>query len=172
MHAEAEFDVDIDLVSLWHELARDPDCPDRFEITQHGEIVVSPSPTSRHQTIISYVTEQIREQLGGRALQEVSMLTRSAGIRRPDAIWLPDERIKESLVDGPMETVPPLVVEVLSPGNRKPEISHKIRAYLETGVEEVVVIGRTGSAVFHRADGPHETSTLGLRLALPAELFI
>jgi hypothetical protein len=70
-----------------------------------------------------------------------------------------------------METVPPLVVAVLSPGNRKPEIVHKIRACLESSVQEVVVIGRTGSIVFRRADGAHETSALGLRLALPSEFF-
>lgn len=171
MHADAELAVDIDLLSLWHELANDENSPDRFEITEHGEVVVSPSPSSRHQTVISFVTEQLKEQLGGRAIQEVSLLTRTAGIRRPDAIWLPDERINESLVDGPMETVPPLVVEVLSPGNRKPEISHKIRAYLDTGVQEVVVIGRTGSVSFYRADGSHQGSAMGVSFTLPDELF-
>ncbi|MFP5406064.1 MAG: Uma2 family endonuclease, partial [Gammaproteobacteria bacterium] len=140
--AEAEVAVDAieslsdpDPLALWHALANDPDSPDRIEITEHGEIIVSPSPTSRHQTIAGVVGEQLREQPGGRVIFEVSMVTRTAGIRCPDAAWLPMDRLAESLVDGPMETVPPVVVEVLSPGNRKTEIAHKMQAYLQSGAQ-------------------------------------
>ncbi len=74
-------------------------------------------------------------------------------------------------MDGPLETAPPLVVEVLSPGNRVAEISYKVRAYLEFGVEEAIVVKRDGKIVYHRQDGQHSRSDLKVQLNLPAELF-
>lgn len=70
-----------------------------------------------------------------------------------------------------MSVVPPLVVEVLSPANRKAEIANKIAAYLQSGAEEVIVVGLNGKVSFHREDGPHTESTMGVTLTLPAELF-
>lgn len=48
MHAQVEPDEGLDeLVELWHELANDPDSPDRLEITEHGEIILSPPPATK-----------------------------------------------------------------------------------------------------------------------------
>ena len=66
---------------------------------------------------------------------------------------------------------PDLVVEVLSPGNRKPEMDHKIHGYLHSGVKEVIVIGLTGSIDYIRPDGVHPTSIFTLTLVLPPQLF-
>jgi Uma2 family endonuclease len=63
--------------------------------------------------------------------------------------------------------MPPLLVEVLSPGNRKAEMAHKIQVYLESGAQEVVVIQLNGGIRFHRHDGVHEESSFGLQLVLP-----
>lgn len=163
---------DPDPLALWHELANDPDSPDFTEITEHGEIVLSPQPTPRHQTVIGGIIEQLKEQLGGRALPGVVVRTRNSGIRCPDASWFPPQRMQESVADGPLEVVPPLVVEVLSPSNRKTEMAHKIDAYLESGAQEVVVVGLHGKVSFHRADGVHLESAFGVKLDLPAELFV
>lgn len=99
------------------------------------------------------------------------MLTWTAGVRRPDVVWLPAERKTETQIAGPMQTVPPLVVEVLSPGNRKAEIQHKTQAYLNSSVREVVIIARNGKVTYHRRDGAHTESALGLELKLPPDLF-
>lgn len=77
----------------------------------------------------------------------------------------------EISVDGPMTTVPPLVVEVLSPRNRKREMAAKVAAYLESGAQEVIVVGLDGKVRFYRNDGAHPESAMGVRLELPAELF-
>lgn len=66
---------------------------------------------------------------------------------------------------------PDLVVEVLSPGNRGTEVAHKVQAYLDSGVREVLVVGLDGAVRWHRADGAHAQSTSGLVITLPAELF-
>ena len=174
MYAEAELEKElalVDLVEIWHELAEDPGSPDRLEITEHGEIVVSPASENRHQMVIAAVTKQLLDQLGMWVLSEPCVLTQTAGIRRPDVAWLPEDRAAEALATGPMASVPPLVVEVLSPGNRKGEMAHKIRGYLQSGAQEVIVVALDGSVTFHRNDGAHPESAMGLSLALPAELF-
>ncbi|MFP5406063.1 MAG: hypothetical protein ACLGHY_06890 [Gammaproteobacteria bacterium] len=38
-------------------------------------------------------------------------------------------------------------------------------------VHEVIVVGIDGKAVFHRADGTHAESALGVHLDLPREFF-
>ncbi len=92
-------------------------------------------------------------------------------MRCPDVSWLPQDRLSEALAVGPLERAPSLVVEVLSPGNHAAQVAHKIRAYLETGVHEVVTVDLHGKVAFHREDGPHPESALGVKFDLPAEFF-
>ena len=66
---------------------------------------------------------------------------------------------------------PPLVVEVLSPGNRESEMNHKVQAYLASGIQEVILVGLTGNIEFIRNDGSHPTSHFNLSLFLPSKLF-
>lgn len=173
MYAEIEKETVLaDLVEIWHELGGgDPDSLDRYEITEHGEIIVSPLPANRHQLVIAAVTEQLLTQLGRWVLSEPSVLTRTAGIRCPDVAWLPEHRTDEALADGPMAVVPPLVVEVLSPGNRNGEMAHKIRGYLGSGAEEVIVVGLDGKITFHTKGGVSDESATGVTLDLPRQLF-
>jgi hypothetical protein len=62
-------------------------------------------------------------------------------------------------------------VEVLSPSNTREEIAMKVGAYLRGGAREVIVIGIKGEVELFGPDGKRESSTLGISLALPAELF-
>ncbi len=167
MRAETvEVDESVDLRSLWQELAADSKSPDRFELTEHGEIVLSPLPTNRHQIVVEDLAAQLRAQLGGAAPQNLAVMTTQAGVRCPDIAWLPEKRVDEAMTEGPLEVMPPLMVEVLSPGNRKLQIAHKVHGYLQSGAKEVVVIGPDGSIDFHRADGAHPDSVFGLRLTV------
>ena len=51
------------------------------------------------------------------------------------------------------------------------EINHKIHAYLDSGVQEVIIVGLTGTIEYIRQDGVHPTSIFNLTLSLPAQLF-
>lgn len=166
MYAEA-----IDLRAIWRALTEDPEAPDRAELTEFGEVIVSPLPANRHQLVIGLVVKQLSEQLGGYAIPDLAVLTKGAGVRCPDVAWLPEDRLSEALNVGPLESAPPLVVEVLSPGNYQAQIAHKIRAYLETGVQEVVVVGLLGEVTFHRRDGQHAESAMSVKFTLPTPLF-
>ena len=159
-----------ELTQWWAELGRDEQSPDYYELTEYGELVWSPRAETRHQRICSSLVRQLSQQLGEEAVQEVAVLTTTAGIRVPDVVWMPQARW-DQLPRNTILQAPELVVEVLSPGNRKPEMNHKIQGYLKSGVKEVVVIGLTGTIEYVRQDGIHPTSLFNLTLALPSQLF-
>lgn len=135
-------------VLAWQQLGEDDDLPDRYELTQHGAVIMAPKPTNRHQRLCSEISAQLREQLGGEAIVEAAMLTKTAGVRVPD-----------------------LVVEVLSPGNRRGEVAHEISAYLASGIPEVLFVALDGTLDFQRVDGTHSNSAFGARLDLPVDFF-
>ncbi len=159
-----------ELLQQWATLAQDEQSPDYYELTEYGELVLSPRAERSHQRICSSIVRQLSEQLGEEAVQEVAILTTTAGIRVPDVVWMPQERWNNLPRDGALEA-PDLVVEVLSPGNRKPEMDHKIHGYLGSGVKEVIVIGLTGSIEYIHHNGVHTTSIFNLTLTLPSQLF-
>ena len=158
-----------ELRSLWRELAADENSPDHYELTEHGELILSPRATNRHQAVIGAVQAQINRQLGEQATPEASVLTTTAGIRVPDIVWMPAARW---LKVADVIEAPELVVEVLSPGNRRAEIRHKIGAYLASGVREVVIVDTKGNIAFHHpGEAPAAASIFGLMLDLPGEYF-
>ncbi len=159
------------LSQLWAELAQDNQLSDWYELTEHGELIMSPKPSNRHQLLCTQIALQLQAQLGGQAGVEVAVLTSIAGIRVPDVVWMPEENWQVVTTKQDLLQAPDLVVEVLSPGNRQTEINHKIQADLASGIQEVLVVGLTGTMEFHRQDGVHSTSTLNITLSLPPHLF-
>lgn len=160
-----------DLSQVWMDLAQDEGTPDSYELTEHGEIVMSPKPTNRHQVLCAKIILQLSAQLGPQAVPDAAILTNDAGIRVPDVVWMPEEKWDVVMTADGLLHAPDLVVEVLSPGNRETEINHKIHAYLASGVQEVIIVGLTGTIEYIRQDGVHATSKFNLNLTLPAQLF-
>jgi len=160
-----------ELSKLWAEFAQDDQLPDRYELSEHGEVVMSPKPSNRHQVICAEIAYQLRTQLGGKAVPEAAVLTTSAGVRVPDVVWMPEDKWQVVTTNQDLLQSPDLVVEVLSPGNRQTEINHKIQAYLASGIQEVLVVGLTGTIEFYRQDGVHSSSVLNVTLSLPPHLF-
>lgn len=159
-----------DLLRRWRALADAPDSPDYFELNEFGELIMSPRPSPGHQAVASEVAFQLRNQLGPRAATEVSIVT-DRGVRCPDVIWMPSERWVACKGQHPLEVVPDLCVDVLSPSNTREEIAMKIRAYLRGGAREAIVVGLQGEIECFGAEGKRETSALGIVLELPQELF-
>lgn len=159
------------LSQLWTELGQNDQLPDWYELTEHGELIMSPKPSNRHQLLSTEIAFQLRTQLGGQAGVEVAVLTTTAGIRVPDVVWMPEEQWHVVNTNDGLVQTPDLVVEVLSPGNRPTQTNHKIQAYLASGIQEVIVVGMDGAIEFHHSDGMHPTSKLGVTLALPKHLF-
>ena len=160
-----------ELTRIWTELGQNEQLPDWYELTEHGELIMSPKPTNRHQAVCAEVAFQLRTQLGGQAVGEVAVLTTMAGVRVPDVVWMPEKKWQRVTAHNDLIQAPDLVVEVLSPGNRQTEINHKVQAYLTSGIQEVIIVGLTGSIEFHRHNGVHTTSQFNLTLSLPSHLF-
>ncbi len=159
-----------ELLQQWAALAQDEQSPDHYELTEYGELVLSPRAETDHQRICAEIAFQLRSQLGGEAVYEAAVLTPTAGLRVPDVVWMPQERWAQLPRNAVLEA-PDLVVEVLSPGNRKPEMDHKIHGYRQSGVKEVIIVGLTGTVEYIHPDGRHTTSIFPLHLSLPAYLF-
>jgi Uma2 family endonuclease len=159
-----------ELVRRWNELAANPESPDHYELNEFGELILSPKPTTGHQVVASEISHQLTARLGQLAVTEVSVLT-DRGVRIPDVAWMPAERWAEHKDQTPLQIVPDVCVEVLSPSNTREEIGMKVGAYLRGGAREVIVVGLKGEVEYFGPDGKREASALGIRLALPPELF-
>jgi Uma2 family endonuclease len=148
----AELDV------LWSTLCEDPYTPDWFELTEHGEVVVKPRPTNRHQTTVSRVADQVRGQIGGVLIQRLAIMTNSAGVRCADAAWYPSWRALQDNVDSPTASCPELLIEVLAPADRPAETAYRLQAFLEAGAQEIVVVAPNGRVTYYSsASGSDES---------------
>lgn len=175
MHADPALHPDpaalrAELIRRWTGLGADPDSPDRYELSEFGEIILSPSPTTKHQRIVRAVARLLEAQLGPEAVTEVAVCT-ERGFRVPDVVWMTPERWAGCKDQTPLETVPDVCVEVVSPGNTREEILMKVDAYLRGGARETIVVGLNGEVEHFGPNGKLDASALGLRIELPAELF-
>jgi Uma2 family endonuclease len=169
MHAAVRLSPE-QLAQRWRELAEDPHTPDFYELDEFGELIVSPHPSNQHERIAFLVAKALETQLGPGASTAVSVVT-DIGVKRPDAVWMPESRWDEHGREDPFPFVPDICVEVLSPTNTSAEIDMKVAAYLRGGAREVVVVGLSGAVRFFGSEGERSKSLLGIQLALPAKLF-
>lgn len=69
MHAETILSPK-NLSQVWIDLAQDDGTPDSYELTEHGEIVMSPKPSNGHQVICAKFLVQLWTQLGKKAVPD------------------------------------------------------------------------------------------------------
>jgi Uma2 family endonuclease len=153
-------------LARWAELCNDPELAKLeapFEMDEFGEPYMTPPPSLRHQLISDALAQQSREQLGGRAI--VGCPVYAGKTYLADVAWMPDEQVSGE--PPPTAVAPPLVVEVLSPGNTAQGIAAKTQAYLEHGVREVVQVQMDGRIRYFSADGETPVSQFGINLKLP-----
>jgi Uma2 family endonuclease len=109
------------------------------------------------------LANHVREHGLGRVLTgDSGYLTRGDDrtVRAPDVAFLSYERCPpRQLPDGYGATPPDLVVEVLSPGDRRGEVERKVREWLRFGVDMVWVVDPRERRV--RVSTYEETSLLG-----------
>ena len=113
---------------------------DRFEVVR-GELVVSPSPTMRHQDVLFELVAILRDALAGQGLKVRGDIDWHLGhdpdleVRRPDVVVVPRD------TSGPFLSVAPLVaVEILSPGHRGVDLVDKPAEYGAAGLQHYWVI--------------------------------
>ena len=161
------------LVATWRRIHPNSDSGswECCELDGRGEAVPHPQPSARRQIVLTDVYCQIAEQIGHVAAMSVAVATPSFGIRVPDVVWMPPEKWEGFDRDDPVPFVPDLCVEVLLDRKHAHDIGARVRAYLEGGAREVIVIGQRGELQFHDANGPQQTSRFGITLTLERMYF-
>ena len=113
-----------------------PDEP-RCELL-YGRLVVTPSPTARHQHVVLKVARilaDFADRHGDQALiSPIDVILADHSVVQPDVIYVRASR--SSMIRDRVGGAPDLAVEVLSPGTARRDIGDKLRLYAETGVAE------------------------------------
>lgn len=105
-----------------------------------GVVVVSPSPTPRHQSIVLRLGRYFGDvadtkQLGEWYVAPLDLRVSAYDVYQPDlCFFLPEDLPDPELV--PITARPAIVVEVLSPGTRLVDLKEKLPQYAARGVPE------------------------------------
>ena len=124
----------------YEEFRQLPDDGKRYELI-HGEVHLTPSPTTKHQCVLQNLSSSLGPFVIKNGLGEV--WTAPLDVRlspdtavQPDLIFISNSRakiIKENYIDG----APDLVVEILSPSTAAHDRATKLALYAKAGVPEV-----------------------------------
>lgn len=133
---------------------------ERYQLID-GVVVMSPSPTPLHQSILLLVAFQIKDYLEdhpvGEVFVELDVNLGSSGrggdlVYRPDVMFFSAGRLPTGLKK--VNIVPDLVVEVGSPGSRLSDHERKKADYERAGVREYWIIDpEEKTMTFMRMDG-------------------
>jgi Uma2 family endonuclease len=135
----------------YEEYLKSPEIKQRYEIVD-GELIMAPSPTLQHQTILRrlfllvypFVTEH---QLGEVWFAPLDVLVQREPLRtrQPDLLFVSNERagILRDIVEGP----PDLVVEILSSANTRTDLEEKLADYSGLGVNECWLVSPEARSV-------------------------
>lgn len=146
-------------VWTYSEYARLPDDGNRYEVIE-GEVLVTPAPGTRHQhfaaNLFMAVRQYVEKHALGTVLWDVDLLFVEGQFLRPDFLFVPASG-RAGITNRGVETVPALVVEVLSPSSRSIDLVRKPRRYRESGVPEYWVADPADQIIWRFAFGAGKT---------------
>jgi Uma2 family endonuclease len=127
----------------YEEYRKLPDDGRRYEIIE-GELLVSPSPTTKHQRasfMIAHLLEiHVRDRgLGWCSAPSPDVILTKNSVVQPDAVFVSAGR-KETVAAHGITGGPDLVVEVLSESTRKRDYTAKLQLYAKHGVREYWIV--------------------------------
>lgn len=115
----------------------------RFELDE-GELIVEPSPAFRHNRIRSRIARHLEDFVQAHQLGLVTIESdfrvNADTVRNPDVAFVNNERLSTMDVDrSPVDGVPNLAIEVISPSNSAQDMLKKVHQYLDAGCQAVWV---------------------------------
>jgi Uma2 family endonuclease len=126
---------------------------ERYELID-GVVTMSPRPGSRHHDAMWLVVEQARtfaKASGGRCFSELDLVLHGGLVYTPDIMCFGPNRVRGFPMR--VDTAPDLIVEVLSPSNKRFDLTRKRDDYERFGVGEYWTLEPTTAHVqcFRRA---------------------
>lgn len=113
----------------------------RIEELIHGELVVSPSARATHQLVVQRLVRRFGDVADARGDFTVpapfGIRAGEATVVEPDLVYFLRNRVDFDLDQHTVTTPPDLVVEVLSPANRRHDLVRKREIFERHGVREV-----------------------------------
>ncbi|RYE19771.1 MAG: Uma2 family endonuclease [Sphingobacteriaceae bacterium] len=109
------------------------------------DLIMSPSPTHLHQTIIIRLAQHISNHLdktlnkGYFLIAPTDVFLGEGNVFQPDLIFISAENRKK-IINGRIDFAPDLCIEILSPATAYYDIKNKKRTYENYGVKEYVII--------------------------------
>ncbi len=129
------------------ELLRMPDDGKRYELIEGALIEMAPAGLRHGEiaaTVVIVLGHYVRQNdLGTIFAAETGFLLRydPDTVRAPDAAFIAKDRLpSEGVPIGYFDTIPDLVVEVVSPNDRAGEVQAKIKQWIEHGVKLVWLV--------------------------------
>ena len=150
------------------QLARHPVPHKRTELVR-GRLVVREPAAPRHGSVAARVLIEIGKYLDDHPVGTVyaaetgfTLFRGPDTVRAPDVAFIRADRVPAGEGPGFGDVVPDLVVEVLSPGDRRRTVETKVADWLRAGTRLVwVICPRRRTVQVHRAGGAAETLTEG-----------
>jgi len=124
-----------------------------------GEIFVTPSPANRHQTLSLRLTLALGNHLEAHPEQGTLFVARFDVVMTPFDVVEPDLLVvlgdqQDILTDKNVQGAPGIVIEILSPGTRKRDLTVQRQLFERESVREYWIVDpdRNNIAVYRRAD--------------------
>ncbi len=139
----------IEPIFSYEHLAQMPDDGKRYEILE-GELVVSPSPKTKHQRAVLNLAATLRtaEQAGyGQVyIAPLDVVFDPYNVTEPDVLFVGSDQLRIVTEDN-VQGAPDLVVEVLSKGTRERDFGAKLRLYARYGVSYYWIVDTDAETV-------------------------
>jgi Uma2 family endonuclease len=109
-----------------------------------GEMIVSPTPTYRHNRIVLRLVRRLADvadsrRLGEWAVAPLDLFISAYNVYQPDALFFREGHIPDS-ENLPVREIPEIVVEVISPSSRSRDRVRKRSAYADRGIAEYWIV--------------------------------
>jgi Uma2 family endonuclease len=119
-----------------------PDDGQRYEIVDGSMELMSPGPSSTHQSISGELEFVLKQSCKSDYLiyhAPLDVILSETNVLQPDIMMIHRSRL-DIVTERGIEGSPDLVVEILSPGSRKKDKVIKMRTYAQHGIHEYWIV--------------------------------
>lgn len=118
----------------------------------NGEIVMAPTPTVSHQSILGNLYVALYDFVKRNALGRVfpaplDVVLTTGDVVQPDIFFITAKQVERVSAAKRVEVVPPFLVEILSPGSVTHDMIRKRALYEKNGVREYWIVNPTARSI-------------------------